>query len=117
MAVRIKRAYEPPADDDGYRVLIDRLWPRGLSRERAALDEWLPEIAPSADLRRWYHRTERWPEFRDRYRRELQGSGPLLATLRERAVHGTLTLLYAARDPEHNHAAVLRHVLAEEEGG
>ncbi len=110
--VRLKRAYDPAAPSDGYRVLIDRLWPRGVSRERAALDEWDRELPPSAELRRWFgHEPTRFEEFRRRYVYELRAQRPRLTELRRRARNGTLTLVYAARDTEHNDAAVLAEVL------
>jgi uncharacterized protein YeaO (DUF488 family) len=111
----VKRVYDPPAQADGFRVLVDRLWPRGLSRERARVDLWLREIAPSEGLRRWFaHDPTRWEEFRRRYREELKDRGELLRRLKGlEAEHGVLTLLYAARDREHNNAIVLREVLAE----
>jgi uncharacterized protein YeaO (DUF488 family) len=112
MDVRLKRAYEPPAPTDGYRVLIDRLWPRGVSREQAELDEWERELSPSAELRRWFgHDPSRFVEFRRRYIEELDDQRPRLAKLRRRAREGTLTLVYAARDTEHNDAVVLAGVL------
>jgi uncharacterized protein YeaO (DUF488 family) len=112
MDVRLKRAYEPAAPRDGYRVLIDRLWPRGITRERAALDEWERELAPSDELRRWFaHEPSRFEEFRRRYIEELRDRRPLLARLRRLARDGTLTLVYAARDAEHNDAVVLAEVL------
>jgi uncharacterized protein YeaO (DUF488 family) len=112
MDVRLKRAYEPASDDDGHRVLIDRLWPRGISHERAGLDEWERELAPSAELRRWFgHDPSRFEEFRRRYVDELRRQRPRIAALRRRARIGTLTLVYAARDTEHNDAIVLADVL------
>jgi len=109
--VRIKRAYEPAADDDGQRVLIDRLWPRGVSKDKAKLDEWLKDVAPSADLRKWFnHEPERWPEFQRRYLRELHAN-PALATLRAIAAKGRLTLVYGAKDEAHNDAVVLAALL------
>lgn len=112
MAVRLKRAYEAAGPGDGYRVLIDRLWPRGVSRERARLDEWARELAPSSELRRWFgHDPARFPEFRRRYERELAAQGDKLRDLRGRARRGTLTIVYAARDTEHNDAAVLAALL------
>lgn len=112
MDIRLKRAYEPPAPSDGYRVLIDRLWPRGVSRERARLDEWDQELPPSTKLREWFgHEPSRFEEFRRRYIEELRGQGPRLTELRRRARTGTLTLVYAARDTEHNDAVVLAQVL------
>lgn len=112
MDIRLKRAYGPADPSDGYRVLIDRLWPRGLSRERARLDEWDRELAPSTRLRQWFgHEPSRFEEFRRRYVDELQGHRPALAGLRRRAREGALTLVYAAKDTEHNDAVVLVEVL------
>jgi uncharacterized protein YeaO (DUF488 family) len=112
MDVRLKRAYEPAGPADGYRVLIDRLWPRGVSKARAALDEWDRELAPSAELRQWFaHEPSRFEEFRRRYIEELRGQRPRLAHLRRRARAGTLTLVYSARDDEHNDAVVLAQIL------
>jgi uncharacterized protein YeaO (DUF488 family) len=112
MDVRLKRVYEPAKRSDGYRVLIDRLWPRGVSRERAALDEWDPELAPSTELRTWFgHDPGRFEEFRRRYVDELRGQRPRLTELRRRARDGTLTLVFSARDTEHNDAVVLAEVL------
>ncbi len=112
MDIRLKRAYEPAEPADGYRVLIDRLWPRGVSRERAGLDEWEPELAPSTELRRWFgHDPGRFEEFRHRYVEELRRQRQRLAALRRRAREGTLTLVYAANDTEHNDAVVLAEVL------
>jgi uncharacterized protein YeaO (DUF488 family) len=112
MDIRLKRAYEPAAASDGYRVLIDRLWPRGVSRERAELDEWERELPPSANLRQWFgHDPSRCEEFRRRYIEELRGQRPRLAELRRRARTRTLTLVYSARDTEHNDAVVLAEVL------
>jgi uncharacterized protein YeaO (DUF488 family) len=112
MAVRLKRAYEPAAAPDGYRVLIDRLWPRGVTREEARLDEWARELAPSAELRRWFgHDPSRFEEFRRRYLDELAAQEQKLRELRRRAREGTLTLVYAARDSEHNDAVVLAELL------
>jgi uncharacterized protein YeaO (DUF488 family) len=110
--VRLKRAYEPAAPADGYRVLVDRLWPRGVSRERARLDEWERELAPSAELRRWFgHEPSRFDEFRRRYVEELRAHRPRIAQLRRRAREGTLTLVFSARETEHNDAVVLAQVL------
>jgi uncharacterized protein YeaO (DUF488 family) len=108
----IKRIYHAPESADGYRVLIDRLWPRGITKQRAALDAWLTELAPSTALRTWFHRdVKRWPEFARRYRAELRAQSPLLQTLRQRARRQRVTLLYAARDARVNHATVLRELL------
>lgn len=112
MDVRLKRAYAPASPSDGYRVLIDRLWPRGVSRERAQLDDWDKELPPSTELRQWFgHEPARFEEFRRRYVDELRGQRPRLAALRRRARDGTLTLVYSARDAEHNDAVVLAEVL------
>jgi uncharacterized protein YeaO (DUF488 family) len=110
--VRIKRAYEPSSSGDGTRILIDRLWPRGISKQRAAIDEWMKEVAPSADLRKWFgHDPARWPEFRSRYMQEVLKNGSLLGTLKRLAKRGPITLVYAARDKEHNDAVVLRDLV------
>ncbi|MGO1834474.1 probable uroporphyrin-III c-methyltransferase [Actinomycetales bacterium JB111] len=108
MTARIKRVYEEAEASDGYRVLVDRLWPRGVSKERAEIDEWLKDVAPSPDLRTWFgHRPERFEEFAERYAAELDGS-PALEHLRELVgEHDTVTLVIAAKDPEHNHGLVL----------
>ena len=112
MDVRLKRAYDPAASADGYRVLIDRLWPRGVSRERAKLDDWEKELPPSMELRQWFgHDPRRFEEFRRRYIEELRGQRPRLMALRRRARDGTLTLVYSAQDSEHNDAVVLAEVL------
>ena len=114
MQIKTKRAYEAPAQDDGQRVLIDRLWPRGLKREDARLDEWLRAIAPSDDLRRWFgHDPARWDEFQVRYRRELEEADhrAALEKLRALAERGPLTLVFAAKDTEHCNAEVLRAML------
>jgi uncharacterized protein YeaO (DUF488 family) len=112
MDVRVKRAYEAASPADGHRVLIDRLWPRGVSRERADLDQWEKELAPSTGLRKWFgHEPGRFEEFRRRYREELGGQRPRLTELRRRARDGTLTLVYGAGDTEHNDAVVLAEVL------
>jgi uncharacterized protein YeaO (DUF488 family) len=112
MDVRLKRAYDPPVPEDGYRVLIDRLWPRGVSRERARLDDWDKQLAPSAELRQWFgHEPTRFAEFRRHYIEELRSERPRLTALRRRARHGTLTLVYSAHDSEHNDAVVLAEVL------
>jgi uncharacterized protein YeaO (DUF488 family) len=110
--IRLKRAYEPAASSDGYRVLIDRLWPRGVSRERAKLDEWERKLPPSTKLRQWFgHEPGRFEEFRRRYIEELRSQRPRLTELRRRARTGTLTLVYSARDAEHNDAVVLAEIL------
>ena len=112
--IRIKRAYEPAAAGDGYRVLIDRLWPRGLRKDDAHLDAWVKELAPSDELRRWFgHDPGKFPGFRERYQRELRGEAarPAVAELARRAAHETVTLVYAAHDESHNNAVVLAREL------
>ncbi len=110
--IKLKRAYDAPEKQDGYRVLVDRLWPRGLSKEDAALDRWMKEVAPSHELRkRFKHDPEKWDEFRRRYEVELEGREDEVAFLKEKSEEGTLTLVYAARDREHNNAAALRDYL------
>lgn len=111
--IRLKRAYEATANDDGPRLLVERLWPRGLSRERARIDRWFKTLAPSPALRRWYaHVPERWPEFRRRYRDELEAAGEEMAELIDLCRSGPVTFVFAARDRERNSALVLReHVL------
>ena len=112
--MKIKRAYAPAEESDGYRILVDRLWPRGISKEKAQIDLWLKSVAPSNELRKWFgHDPEKFPEFAQRYRAELAGSGALdelRAVLRE---HPDATLLFAAHDEEHNNAVVLKELLAE----
>ena len=107
--IRIKRAYEPPSSADGTRVLVDRLWPRGLKKTDAHVAQWLKEVAPSNELRKWFgHDPARWEEFRRRYKTELTAKGDLLGELRELAKQGPLTLVYSAHDEAHNQAVVLR---------
>jgi uncharacterized protein YeaO (DUF488 family) len=110
--VRAKRIYDSPEREDGYRVLIDHVWPRGVSRERARLDEWARELAPSDQLRKWFdHVPDRFGEFRVRYRDELAAQAERLDELRKRSAKGRVTILYAARDREHNNAVVLTELL------
>ena len=110
--VKLKRVYEPATPDDWTRILVDRLWPRGLSKAEARVDIWLKEAAPSTDLRRWFdHDPARWTEFRRRYQAELQQHAPELEKLRELASQGIVTLLYGARDEQHNDAVVLLEAL------
>lgn len=114
MRIRLKRIYEAAADDDGYRVLVDRIWPRGVAKRDAVLDDWCKDLAPSAELRKWFaHDRERWDEFRDAYRDELDRCDPgTLAHLRARAEDDVgLTLLFAAKDTECNNAVVLKACL------
>lgn len=111
MTVQVRRIYDDAADGDGTRVLVDRVWPRGLRRDDARYDEWIKAVAPSTELRKWYgHDPERFDEFRRRYRAELDGSESL-DRLRSLAADGTLTLLTATKDPEASQAAVLRELL------
>jgi uncharacterized protein YeaO (DUF488 family) len=114
LTIALKRVYDEPAPDDGTRVLVERLWPRGISKERAHIDLWLKEVAPSHELRAWFgHDPEKFVEFRRRYETEL-ASGPgqqALATLRALAKRGPVTLVFAARDTEHTNALVLRDLL------
>jgi uncharacterized protein YeaO (DUF488 family) len=113
--VRIKRAYDKAEPSDGYRILIDHVWPRGVSRERAHLDEWARELAPSDELRKWFdHEPARFARFRTRYREELAAQAERVDALRERAAHAPLTIVYAARDREHNNAVVLAELLRDE---
>ena len=108
MDLRLKRTYEPAVAADGERILVDRLWPRGVTRAEAHLDEWARELAPSTELRRWFgHDPRRWPEFKRRYRHELRAHGDLLRDITARASRGPVTLVYGARDEAHNDAVVL----------
>ena len=110
--VRLKRVYELASVDDGARVLVDRLWPRGVSKNRAALTSWCREVAPSTNLRKWFgHKPARWNEFRERYKVELKRNMAPIAALRLLAKQGPLTLVFGARDQIHNEAAVLRNFL------
>lgn len=112
MEIALKRAYDPPEKSDGHRVLVDRLWPRGVAKETAKLDEWRKEIAPTDALRKWFgHDPERWGEFRRRYLAELKEHRSELRELAARAQSGKLTLVYGAKDPERNQAVVLRQYL------
>ena len=110
--VRIKRVYDSPEPGDGYRVLVDRVWPRGVSRERARLDDWARDLAPGDGLRKWFnHDPKRFEEFRKRYRSELREHVERIDELRARAMHGSVTLVYGARDEKHNNAVVLAEIL------
>jgi uncharacterized protein YeaO (DUF488 family) len=116
--LRLKRAYAPPAEEDGVRILVDRLWPRGLTKSKAAIDQWMKEVAPSAELRKWFgHEPDRWPEFRRRYREELRRHSAELDEIRELAQQGPVTLVFSARDEQHNDAVVLKEALAAPENG
>ena len=112
MELKLKRAYDPPSKDDGCRILVDRLWPRGLRKDQARIECWLKEIAPSTALRKWFgHDPTRWEEFRRRYFAELDGRAPIVEELRERTQQGLVTLVYGARDETHNHAVALQEYL------
>jgi uncharacterized protein YeaO (DUF488 family) len=112
MNIRIKRVYEEPARHDGTRILVDRLWPRGLTKEKAKVDLWLKDVAPSTELRKWFaHDPARWTEFQTRYRDELKTNKEPLSLLEQEAAKGTATLVYGARDQQHNEAVVLQKLL------
>jgi uncharacterized protein YeaO (DUF488 family) len=112
MDVKLKRVYDPPAPDDGVRILVDRLWPRGMTKEAAALAEWLRDAAPSTTLRKWFaHDPRRWRKFEQRYFSELNGKPEVVARLRELMASKKLTLLYGSRDSQMNNAVALRHYL------
>lgn len=112
--IRLKRVYDDPAKGDGLRILVERLWPRGVSKEKAAVDLWLKDVAPSTELRKWFgHDPEKWKEFRKRYRSELGEQGDLLVLLKHRTSEGPVTFVYAAHDERHNSAAVLKEFLEE----
>lgn len=118
--LKLKRVYEPPSPDDGERFLVDRLWPRGMSHERAHLTGWMKDLAPSTELRRWFgHDPARWEEFQRRYKAELRAPDKqaLIDDLASRAAHGPVTLVYGARDTEHNEAVVLQHVIEQHRRG
>lgn len=111
-AIRTKRVYEAGEKADGFRVLVDRVWPRGVSKKTAAIDLWMREVAPSTELRKWFgHDPERWAEFRKRYRDELLSNRDLLDQLHVHAREGPLTLIYSAKDEQHNQAVVLKEML------
>ena len=110
--IKLKRAYEKPSRDDGSRILVDRLWPRGLTKERAAVDLWLKEVAPSPELRKWFgHDPARWEQFQKRYWKELEQKEEAVQLLKQKVKQGTVTLVYAARDEEHNDAVALKRFL------
>lgn len=115
--IYLKRVYEPPSKEDGFRILVERLWPRGISKERAAVDLWLKDVAPSPGLRKWFgHDPSRWEEFRDRYRVELKRNRDSIAILKQQIKKGTVTFVYAARDEQYNSAVALKEFL-EQQGG
>ena len=110
--IQLRRVYERADPADGFRVLVDRIWPRGLKKEQAAIDLWLKEVAPSPELRKWFgHDPEKWDEFRRRYARELDGKPDAVRLLQEKSRRGTLTLVFGARDAEHSNAAALKGYL------
>lgn len=110
--IKIKRIYEDPSDDDGYRVLVDRIWPRGVSKERTKPDDWVKNIAPTDKLRKWFaHDPDKFDEFARMYREELEDKKEELDRIRKKAKKQTVTLLYGARDTEHNQAVILQNVL------
>ena len=112
MMIKLKRVYEPHSPADGLRILVDRLWPRGLTKARAKVDLWLKEVAPSADLRQWFgHDPDKWKEFQARYLRELRANKKAIELLRQKCGEGTVTLVYGARDEEHNSALILKSFL------
>ena len=110
--IQAKRVYEKPRKADGTRILVDRLWPRGVSKQAARVDKWLKEIAPSDELRKWFaHDPRKWLQFKSRYKKELEGKRDLIDELREISKRGALTLVYSAKDEAHNQAAVLKEIL------
>ena len=110
--IKLKRVYEKASPRDGFRVLVDRLWPRGLTKERASVDLWLKQVAPTTELRKWFgHDPAKWKEFQTRYRKELKGQNDALSLLKQKSKEHTVTLMYGARDEEHNEALVLKRVL------
>jgi uncharacterized protein YeaO (DUF488 family) len=112
MDIRIKRVYDEPDTEDGKRILVDRLWPRGLTKEKANVDIWLKGLAPSTELRKWFaHDAAKWTEFQRRYREELKKNKEQLSLLRQEAAKGTITLVYGAKDQLHNEAVVLQNLL------
>lgn len=112
MKIRLKRAYEPPAKDDGVRLLVERLWPRGLTKERAAIDDWVRGVAPSQGLRQWYgHDLKKWDAFRERYLDELRANAWAVGRLRERLRKGPVTFVFAAKDEEHSSARLLKEFM------
>jgi uncharacterized protein YeaO (DUF488 family) len=110
--IALKRVYEPRSREDGLRILVERLWPRGLAKERAAVDLWLKDVAPSSELRKWFgHDPNRWEQFQERYRQELRKKKDVVRLLKQKATRSAVTLVYAARDEEHNGALVLKRFL------
>jgi len=113
MNIQIKRVYEKPDASDGFRILVDRLWPRGLTKEKAAADLWLKDIAPSTELRKWFnHDPEKWKEFQKKYQKELKENKEAVSVLKEHLKQGPVTLLYGAKDQKHNEAEVLKNFVS-----
>jgi len=113
MKIKIKRVYEKPDKEDGFRILVDRLWPHGLTKEKASVDLWLKDIAPSTELRKWFgHDPEKWKEFRKRYNEELKKNEEQVSLLKDQIKKGTVTLVYGAKDEEHNEALVLKELFS-----
>ncbi|HXS15115.1 MAG TPA: DUF488 domain-containing protein [Candidatus Saccharimonadales bacterium] len=112
--IKLKRAYEIPAKEDGQRILVERLWPRGISKEKAEIAVWLKDIAPTTELRKWYnHEVNKWPEFRKKYKEELKQNSQAVQQIKE-LLKKPVTFIYAAKDTEHNSAVVLKEYLEEE---
>lgn len=112
--VQVKRIYEPPEASDGFRILVDRIWPRGMKKETAAIDKWLKDVSPSTDLRKWFnHEPEKWTAFSEAYREELKKSAAIDELMRYIKKHKTITLLYSAKDEQHNQAVVLQRFIKE----
>ena len=118
--ISVKRIYEVPSPDDGFRILVDRIWPRGVSKQEAALDLWLKDIAPTTELRQWFHHQtvneDVWKTFQQRYHDELQGNGEAVQVLQRHCAEHPVTLLYSARDTAHNHAQLLKSYIEERQG-
>ena len=114
MNITLKRVYEQPTKSDGKRILVDRLWPRGLTKEKAKVDVWLKEIAPSTELRKWFnHEPSKWPEFKKRYRTEMHNNAKAISVLKDYLASGKVTIVYGAKDEEHNEALVIKEYLEE----
>jgi len=117
MHMALKRVYEEPAESDGTRILVDRLWPRGLTKEKAKINVWLKEIAPSAELRKWFnHEPSKWPEFKKRYWAEIDNNTEALSALKKHLANGTVTIVYSAKDEEHNDAVAIKQYLDKKSG-
>jgi|SRR5579885_125380 uncharacterized protein YeaO (DUF488 family) len=112
MPIKVKRIYEDPKKSDGFRILVDRLWPRGIRKEEAEIDLWLKEIAPSDSLRKWFnHDAKKWTEFQKRYAKELANKEDLISIIKNEAKQGTVTLLFGTKETEHNNAVALQNIL------